>query len=231
MVNKKDLESKVKKFDFKKIKKPVLKKHLIKINETTEPAYDYDDFTKLDYDQQTALFNAIKENFADLKENAGLVAGVTYQELFYSHLTELLSLAVTGNVAAMDYLCYIYKRGVDHFLPINLTRAHEWGMIAISNGSKLSVDRMRLFLEPVYEYVVNAGIVEEMIVKNKLKEGEGIYYVASNFASMYLSKCKIDLLTMARKEPIEIDNNFKKYNYEACKIRDEILPELIKYFV
>ena len=47
MVNKKDLESKVKKFDFKKIKKPVLKKHLIKINETTEPAYDYDDFTKL----------------------------------------------------------------------------------------------------------------------------------------------------------------------------------------
>ncbi|MBQ8762078.1 MAG: hypothetical protein IJZ26_02005 [Clostridia bacterium] len=231
MVSKKELESKNKKLSYKSIKKPVLKRHVVKIRPKNEFEFDYEDFTKLGYDEQTVLFNAIKENFANLRDNAGLIAGARYQDLFYNNLTELLGLGVTGNVAAMDYLCYIYKKGVEHFLPINLTRAHEWGMIAIANGSKLSVDRMRLFLEPVYEYVVNSGIVEEMIKKNKLQEGEGIYYVASNFASMYIDRCKLDLLTMARKEPVATDENFKKYNFEACKIRDEILPELIKYFV
>ncbi len=217
-------------------KKPVLKiavthKFTKKLDEFDDVSFNFSDFSKLDYDSQTKLFNAIKETFANLKENAGVANNNTYEILFYNSFTEVLELAVAGNVAAMDYLCFLYKRGVEHFLPINMVMAHEWGMLAVANGSKLAVDRMRLFLEPVFEYVVEADVVDKMIEKNNIPEGEGAYFVAMNFAEMYINQAGISLLAMTKKNPLDDSINFQVYLREAEKKREEVLPQLLRYLV
>lgn len=193
--------------------------------------FDFDDFSKLSYDDQTKLFNAIKEVFADLREKAGIANNNTYMDLFYRTFTEVLEIAVAGNVAAMDYLCFLYKRGVENFVPINMVLAHQWGMLAMANGSKLSPDRLRLFMDPVYVYVVETGLVDKMIDKNNVEDGEGAYFVAQNFAEMYTKECGITLLDMARKNPLDNSVNFHAYLKEQEKKRDEVLPKMMKFLV
>lgn len=227
-LTKKEMRNKIKSY-----KKPLLKRipfeERAKKYESDE--FNFDDFSKVSYDDQTKLFNTIKEVFADLKDKAGFANNNTYMDLFYRTFTEVLEIAVTGNVAAMDYLCFLYKRGVENFVPVNLVLAHQWGMLAIANGSKLSPDRLRLFLDPVYVYVVDSGMVDKMIDKNNIEDGEGAYFVAQSFAEMYTKECNISLLEMARKDPLDNSQNFRAYLKDQEKIRDAVLPKMMRYLV
>lgn len=192
--------------------------------------FKFDDFTKLSADIQTELFNSIKNVFVNLRENANYMNLETFEAKYYGAVLEVVSLAVTGNVAAMDYLCYVYKKGMEGVLPMNLTLAHKWGMLAIANGSKLSVDRMRMFLTPVFEYVENSDLDIELMMKNyDIADGEAIMFVAETFAGLYNPKMGITLLEMAKENPASTDSNFQKFLFDANKKRDEVLPEMMKY--
>lgn len=212
---------------------PILKRKKVKVfsEDIAEmPNFDFEDFSKLSFDDQTILFNSIKEIFADLRENAQYMDPQTYEQQYFTMLLEVLNLGVTGNVAAMDFLCYAYKKGMDNALPINLTLAHKWGMLAVANGSKLSVDRMRMFISPVFDYVENSDIdLEKMMVRNDISDGDAAFFVAETFAGLYNPKMDITLLNMAREEPGSMDSNFQKFLFDANKKRDEILPSLLKY--
>ncbi len=193
------------------------------------PKFNFEDFRKLSFDEQTSMFNVIKEVFGNLRESMDYIDKETYDMAYYTLLTEVFELAVEKNVAAMDFLCYLYKRGSEGYLPANLTLAHKWGMLAISCGSKLSIDRLRLFLDPVFDFVVREGLVAKMMVSNELDEGEGVFFVAETFAELYLERMKINLLTMAREDPLQSDSNFKRFLNEANKVRSEVLPDMVKY--
>lgn len=211
---------------------PVLKKRAkAEVQQQVDlPEYDFDDFSKLDFDQQTELFNAIKESFADLRENAQYMEANSYQNKYFNFLIEVLNLAVTGNVAAMDFLCYAYKKGMEDALPVNLTMAHKWGMLAIANGSKLSVDRLRMFLTPIFDYVENSDIdLDLMMTRNEIPDGDAAFFVAETFAGLYNPKMDITLLNMSKENPASDDSNFQKFLFDANKVRDQILPDLKKY--
>lgn len=217
------------------ISAPILKRKRVELSGNTpkleKSNFNFEDFSKLSFDEQTVMFNAIKEVFADLRESINYIDQDTYNMAYYTLLTEVFEMAVEKNVAAMDYLCYLYKRGAEGYLPINLTLAHKWGMLAISCGSKLSIDRLRLFLDPVFEFVVQEDLVPEMMARNELDDGEGIFFVAETFAGLYLQRMKIDLLTMAREDPLQLDSDFKRFLNEANKVRSEVLPDMVKYLI
>ncbi len=210
------------------IKKPVLKQKVNVFENALN--FDYRDYTKISYDDQSKLFNALKTMFVKLRENSEFISQEEFEATYVNYLVELLDLAVTGNVSAMDYLCFMYKKGIDGVIPMNLTLAHKWGMLAMANGSKLSVDRLRMFITPVLEYVDESDIdIEYMQKRYDVKDEDVAYYIAQTFAGLYNPRMDITLLNMAREEPVSYDSNFQKFMHDANEKRDEVLPDLLKY--
>lgn len=220
----------------KKIVKPVLKQKSVKFKSDESVNFEVplmpstEDFTKVPYEAQNEAYAAIKKMFVDLRENEAYMEEETFNAAYANLFYELLNLGVTGNVAAMDYLCYVYKKGIDGMLYPNLTLAHKWGMLAIANGSKLAIERMRMFLNPVFEYVDNSDLdLDKMIDRYEILPEEAVDFVAQTFAGIYNPKMGITLLSMAQEDPASVESNFTKFNIESCKKREEVLPELLKY--
>ena len=215
------------------IKAPILKKRKLTATEQTNdiPKFNFEDYTQVSYEDQSKLFNGIKEMFASLRENSKYMEEQEFAQKYINYFIELLDMAVTGNVTAMDYLCYTYKKGIDGILPANLTLAHKWGMLAIANGSKLAVDRLRMFMTPVFDYVDDRDIdFEYMADRYDVAEQDIAYFIAEMFAGLYNPRMGISLLNMSREEPAAEDTNFTRFMNEATKVRSQVLPDLIKYF-
>ena len=213
------------------IKKPILKQKIAQNDmEKALEGFNFDDYSKVSYEDQTKLFNALKTTFVKLREKSEFMEESEFETEYVNYLIELLNLAVTGNVSAMDYLCFMYKKGVDGVMPVNLTLAHKWGMLAIANGSKLSVDRLRMFLTPVLEYVEDSDLdIDFMLDRYEVKDADAAYFIIQTFAGLYNPRMDITLLNMAREDPASSDSNFQKFMFDANKKRDEVLPDLMKY--
>lgn len=213
------------------IKKPILKQKLVYSDaENALKDFNFDDYTKVSYEDQTKLFNAIKSMFVKLREDSEFMSQQEFETKYVDYLIELLELAVTGNVTAMDYLCFMYKKGIDEVMPVNLTLAHKWGMLAIANGSKLSVDRLRMFITPVLEYVEDSDLdIDFMLDRYDVADQDAAYFIAQTFAGLYNPRMNITLLNMSREEPVSFDSNFQKFMFDANAKRDEVLPDLLKY--
>lgn len=214
---------------FNMIKKPILKQKQGKFDAAMQ-GFNFDDFSKVSYEDQTKLFNTLKGMFVSLREKSEFMSQEEFEATYVDYIVELLNLAVTGNVSAMDYLCFIYKKGIDGVIPANLTLAHKWGMLAIASGSKLSVDRLRMFVTPVLEYVDDSDIdLDYMQKRYDVNDSDVAYFIVQTFAGLYNPRMDITLLNMAREEPISFDTNFKKFMIEANEKREEVLPDLLKY--
>ncbi len=224
-------ENTTQKSKIKLIQKPILKQRDVGSDiENSMVKFNFEDYSKVSYEDQTKLFNAIKSTFVQLREQSEYMEQQEFEAKYVDYLVELLDLAVTGNVSAMDYLCFMYKKGVDGAIPVNLTLAHKWGMLAIANGSKLSVDRLRMFITPVLEYVEDSDVdIGYMMDRYDVEDADAAYFVAQTFAGLYNPRMDITLLNMAREDPIPLESNFQKFMIEASKKRDEVLPDLLKY--
>lgn len=185
------------------------------------------DIGHVDYDTQVLFFNVIKEEVASLNLQEDHLPEPVFREMYEQKLMDIVEMAAGGIVPAQDYLCYTYKKGIPNVLPRNLVRAHYWGLIATSNGSKLSVERMRLFYDPVYEYVLKSQKVDDIVEKNNLNSDNIAEFVAQNFAILFCQTGNVDLLSVAKKPLIE-DDNFVKFSHEAEAVRKAVLPRLLE---
>ena len=212
------------------ITEPVLKQKLIENEEQELPSFNFEDYSKVSYEDQTKLFNSLKQMFLALREEEQYMDEASFEKKYVDYLLELLNMAVTGNVSAMDYLCFLYKKGIEGVLPMNLTLAHKWGMLAIANGSKLSVDRLRMFILPVFEFIEDSDLdIEYMMDRYDVKDGDAAYFIAQTFAGIYNPKMGITLLNMAKENPASIETNFQKFMYDATNARQQVEEELLKY--
>lgn len=185
------------------------------------------DISHVDYDTQVLFFNVIKEEVATLNLQEDQLPEPVFADLYEQKIMDIVEMAAGGIVPAQDYLCYTYKKGIPGVLPRNLVRAHYWGLIATSNGSKLSVERMRLFYDPVYDYVLQSDKVDDIIAKNDLNSDNIAEFIAQNFAILFCQTGRVELLDIAKKPLIEEDN-FVKFSHEAEAVRDKVLPRLIE---
>lgn len=185
------------------------------------------DISNVDYDTQVLFFNVIKEEVATLNLQEEQLPEQVFAELYEHKLMDIVEMAAGGIVPAQDYLCYTYKKGIPGILPRNLVRAHYWGLIATSNGSKLAVERMRLFYEPVYEYVLKSQKVDDIVSKNNLDSDNITEFIAQNFAILFCEMGKVSLLDVAKKPLIE-DDNFVKFSHEAEAVREKVMPRLLE---
>ena len=187
------------------------------------------DLVDVNLEDQNEYFNLMKNMFTDLNISKPKMSVEEYSRSYYDTLEMVTEMAVCGCVPAMDYLCFIYKKGVDDVMSINLTRAHEWGMLAIANGSKLSVDRLRMFLDPVYKYVTENCSVRNIIKNHSLESDEDlINFVAYSFANIFNEKRGLTLGYMSKKKVIASES-FQVFLKQTASVREECLPLLKKY--
>ena len=198
-------------------------------NNSTGAGFFRPDIVDISIEDQNIYFNLMKNMFTDLNVNKPKMSIEEYSRSYYDLLESVTEMAVCGCVPAMDYLCFIYKKGVDDVMSINLTRAHEWGMLAIAGGSKLSVDRLRMFLDPVYKYITQNGLVKNIIKNHSLEnEDDLINFVAYSFANIFNEKRGLTLGYMSKKNIISSES-FQMFLKETATTRDECLPLLKKY--
>lgn len=185
------------------------------------------DISHVDYDTQVIFFNVIRDEFTNLNMQENTLPHKVFVEKYIQKIMDIIEMAAGGIVPAQDYLCYLYKRGINDIFPRLLVRAHYWGIIACSNGSKLAMERLRLFYEPVFDYVLDSKKVEQIIEKNDLNQDNIAEFIAQNFSILLMQEMKIDLLETAKK-PIYEDENFTKFSHDAEIARKKVLPRLIE---
>lgn len=185
------------------------------------------DLADVSYNNQRMFFNVIKEEFTELNQQEDALPKDIFMRQYARKIMDIVEMAAGGAVPAQDFLCYLYKRGVDGLLPINLVRAHEWGILAVSNGSKLSIERLRLFYEPIFDNFADTNTLEGILIKNKLDEDNIADFIAQNYSILLAEEMKIDLLTVAKKEIITEDN-FVKFSYDAEQANKKVLPKLLE---
>ncbi len=188
--------------------------------------FNLPDISTVNYDNQTVFFNVIKEEFTELNQKEDELPANVFAQEYAQKIMDIIVMAAGGNVPAQDFLCYLYKRGIDGLMNNNLVRSHEWGILAVSNGSKLSIERLRLFFEPVFNYVLDSNKLESIIEKNKLNDDEISDFVAQNYCLLLIDEIKLDLLTIAKK-PISQAENFVRFNYDVEQANKKVLPRLI----
>ena len=195
-------------------------------NEDDVIKFNNDDLLDVSYEEQSEYFKALQSIFTDINLKRMTMSKDQYLAEYISTLEAVAGLAVTGNVPAMDYLCFLYKRGIDDIIDRNLARAHQWGMLAIAAGSKLSIERLRLFLEPVFQYVIDYGDIEAIIKKNELADDEIAEFVAYSFANIFVQDMGITLEQQAKKQLNESES-FQIFNKQAESVRNTVLPKML----
>ena len=192
-----------------------------------EKNFNAPDLKDISYEDQTLYFKSIQALFTDLNLKQARMSIENYRNTYISTIEDIAAMAVVGNVPAMDYLCFLYKRGIDNILPRNLARAHEWGIFAVAAGSKLSIERLRLFFEPVYDYVIDNGDVDAIESKNNLNDDDVAEFVAYSFCNVLIDEMGLSLLEQSKKGIIQ-EENFQEFSHRANDARDRALPKMLE---
>ena len=186
------------------------------------------DISKVDYENQRVFFNIIRDQFNELNKQEDSLPKNVFREEYLNAINDIVEMAAGGVVPAQDYLCYAYKKGVEGVIPADLQRAHEWGIVAVSNGSKLSSERLRLFYEPLYDYCLKAeGALENILLKNKLDENTVTDFVALNYSILLLEEMHLSLLEIAKKD-ITASGNFVRFQYDVEQANKKVFPKLLE---
>ena len=212
------------------VKKPAAAEKKLKEAQPQQDEAALEDLSTFSYDDQVALFNAIRGIFSLANNHEQMRHYASQDDFFMIKFEEVINLAVEGNVPAQDYLTYLYKRGKDGFFGIDLIRAHQWGLVAVSGGSKLSTERLRLFFSPVYNYVEKSGRAEEVIEKNDLDDETILPFIAGVMANLVLDELGINLLSLSRQGVIsEPDDNVEEFMRKLESTRNNNFEKMMSY--
>ena len=199
-----------------------------KLKDFSAEKFNAPDISDVNYDNQMIYFNIIRDEFTTLNQQESELPREMFVKSYARKIMDVIEMAAGGIVPAQDFLCYLYKRGIDDLLEANLVRAHEWGILAVSNGSKLSIERLRLFFDPVYDYVLESDKVESIIVKNKIANDADVTdFIAQSYCILLIEEMKINLLNVAKKKIAE-DENFIKFSHDATEANKKVLPKLLE---
>ncbi|MCL2540006.1 MAG: hypothetical protein FWE53_01040 [Firmicutes bacterium] len=212
--------------------KPTVAKYKLEPKEKKSGGIDMEDLSDVSYDNQLALFNAIKNIFGLANDSQFMQYYESEQEYFAVKLEEVANLAVEGNVPAMDYLTFVYKKGKEDMFEVDLIRAHQWGLLAVDGGSKLSTERLRLFFSPVYDYVENSEKADDVIDINELDEENVLPFIASKMAGLVLEELGISLLSMSRLPLISDGNdNVEEFMRKLESARNKCFEPMMSYLL
>ena len=122
--------------------------------------YDKDEFDKVSYEDQQEIFLRIRAWMPRVSER-DRYNQKKYRNIIISRIEQICAYACAGHIPSQDYMGYIYKRGFGDIFPVNYKRSIEWSIIAARNGSKLAPQRMKAFMNPAIDIIMEKELIEE----------------------------------------------------------------------
>ena len=182
-------------------------------------------------------YSALKEGFFAVKkdyetEMSKKLTDLEFEDLFISKLETYFLLSSQNDVVCQDFICYLYKIGVKDILPANYDKYFKWGMLAISNGNKFTIDRFRFFFNYMFNIIKSDDNIMDSFDSFFEKE-----VIDENYA--YPEICILIADEICRIKNVTIDNLLKegfvtepvdeeKYRREVEKMGTTIIQNLIK---
>lgn len=180
-------------------------------------------FIDMSYDEQSQLYRRFKRQFDALSAYNLDYTNQQYQE----YLEETIMLACEGDTIAQDFLTYIYKKGRVGLFENNLLRAYKWGIIASSNGSKLSIMRLKFFFQPAFYKIAEHPKLDEIIDNYNLTAENIEYFFAMALSDMIMSVSDVNIKVMSQlaviPEPFT-DESLR----ELERVRDRVIENTMK---
>ena len=115
---------------------------------------------------------------------------------------------------------YIYKRGFGDIFPINYKRSIEWNIIAARNGSKLAPQKMKAFMNPAIDLILESPRAGQIIKYNDLNLSNYFWFLSQYVCELLYVDLKLDPREMSKKDLIEEDTNEKGARIFFDRFRD-----------
>lgn len=193
--------------------------------------YSKDTFDKVSYDDQQEIFLRIRAWLPQVKE-ADRYDKDKFSKIITKRLEQVCAYACAGHIPSQDYMGYIYKRGFGEIIPINYKRSIEWDIIASRNGSKLAPQRMKTFMDPAIDMILQSKMAGQIIEYNDLNMKNYFWFLSQYVCEVLYVDLKLDPVEMAKKDLIEEDTNEKKARIFFDRFRDRsvqiALDKLVK---
>lgn len=182
-------------------------------------------------------YNALKEGFFAVKkdyetEMSKNYSDLEFEDVFISKLETYFLLSSQNDVVCQDFICYLYKIGVKDILPANYDKYFKWGMLAISNGNKFTIDRFRFFFNYMFNLIESNDNILESFEKFLDKEVIDEVYLYPETAMLIADEfCRIKNITIDNllKEGFVTESvDEEKYRREIEKMGLTVLQNLIK---
>ncbi len=179
-------------------------------------------FAEMTFDEQAELYRKFKKQFDALSVYNLAKANELYKE----YLEETIMLACNGDVIAQDFLTYIYKKGRTGIFEPNLLRAYQWGIIASSNSSKLSINRLKFFYLPAFDEILYHPKLDECIINHNLDENNIEYFFGTALAEMITSVSDVNIKSMSKLPLIPDEDNDENLR-ELERVRDRVIDNMM----
>ncbi len=192
--------------------------------------YSKETFDKIDYKDQQELFLRIRAWLPTVPEKDRYDKN-KYKKIIIKRLEQICAYACAGHIPSQDYMGYIYKRGFGDIIPINYKRALEWNIISARNGSKLSPQKMKTFMDPAIFMIMNSEKWGQIVKYNDLNLSNYFWFLSQYVCENLYVDLKLDPAEMAKKDLIEEDTNERKARIVFDRFRDRSVTLAIQRLV
>lgn len=181
--------------------------------------YDREEFDKISYEDQHEIFLRIRAWMPRVSERDRYNAK-KYRNIIISRIEQICAYACAGHIPSQDYMGYIYKRGFGDIFPINYKRSIEWNIIAARNGSKLAPQKMKAFMNPAIDLILESPRAGQIIKYNDLNLSNYFWFLSQYVCELLYVDLKLDPREMSKKDLIEEDTNEKGARIFFDRFRD-----------
>lgn len=182
--------------------------------------------------EQKLSLDQAKKKFTQLRTSVERIIARTprrqLDEVFGEKFAEIFTDATLGDVVAQDYLGYIFKRGRNGLVPENIDLSMKWLILAAANGNPVSVERLAIFLNFVYDEIVYKDDFGLMAATNGITSENYTFIIGSLACQAIVDELKIDAREIIKQVPTTLRFNSTTMGiYDRA--RNNAIPIVLTY--
>lgn len=124
------------------------------------------------------------------------------EDLFYDVYKAINDRAVEGNLAAQDYLGYLYKTGLGDLVPANYCLSMDWMFMAGSNGNEYTLSRLKIFFTRSMGEIFDMDNYREVLNANDIYDENYEFELGKLLCDAMVDTLGIKMEELAARKPV-----------------------------
>ncbi len=170
-------------------------------------------------------FIKLRRDFLNKMEKAGFKEKL---DVFTDLFEDVSVKAALGDIVCQDFLAYLYKKGWEDILPVNIDTSMKWQLLAGANGNGFAIEKLSLFLNSAIDKILLVDDIAEIAEKNEIFQ-ENYQFIIGRL----ICEAIVDELQINAKELIKEKLKTIEYDPKTLRVydraRDQVLPRVLKF--